>query len=327
MELLGKGAQGWPRYQLFGLTLSSNFSFATPLLEAAGAPDLSFVVTSRQGELPQGWQEREPAHRSSGRRKDGRAYLYVYHGPDYDVASFTGVADFYLWPSRIICHLHEPAYDYAVEIYFLGTVLSLWFERQGIVALHASAAVVEDHVVAFLASNTGGKTSLAATLVQAGHSLLTDDILLVEQLGSQLVGRPGYPQMRMWPDHARHFLGHAELEQVVPHLEKRRVPVGASAFGSFCNQRRPLAGIWLPLRRNSPEDSSIETLPVKGAEALIELIRHSFVGPIVESLGWQPRRLDVLSQLVREVPLFQLHYPTGMEHMSRVRRAILEDLA
>ena len=285
------------------------------------------MVATKQGELPRGWQDIDPAFTSSQRLEDGRPYLKVYHGPDFDVARFSDVADFYLWPGHIICHLLDPAFEFAVEIYFLGTVLSLWFERQGIVALHASAVEVEGQAIAFLASNTGGKSSLAATFMQAGYSLLTDDVLLIEQVGSQLLGRPGYPQMRMWPDHARHFVGNSQLEQVTPHIDKRRIPVGASGFGSFCKRQRPLACIYLPVRRNSPQENVIKKSAIKGAEALIELIRHSFVGPIVESLGWQSRRLGVLSQLVREVPLFQLQYPDGMEHISRVRQAILDHLA
>ena len=63
------------------------------------------------------------------------------------------------------------------------------------------------------------------------------------------------------------------------------------------------------------------------AEALIELIRNSFAARIVEAMGWQRERLGKLAQLVRETPIRRLRYPSGFEHLPRVRQAILDDLA
>ena len=106
-----------------------------------------------------------------------------------------------------------------MEIRLLGPVFSFWLELQGIPVLHASAVLVEGQAVAFLSSNYGGKTSLAATLMQAGHPLLTDDFLPVERGDGLYLGRPGYPTMRMWPEEAEHFLGsYEDLGLVHPAL-------------------------------------------------------------------------------------------------------------
>lgn len=322
------GGNGWPVYSLYGLSLASDFPFASYLGEGAGTSDLTFRITEAP---PTTGLTRRPADYVSPLRLDnGSSFLYVYRQDGYLVLRFTEVADFYLWPDSIVCHLLDPDYDYMVEIYLLGVVFSIWMELRGIPALHASAAVVEDRAAAFLATNSGGKSSLAATLMQAGHPLLTDDVLPLERPGETLfLGRPGYPQMRMWPDQARRFLGcYENLEIVHPAYSKRRVPVGEDGLGTLRDEPVPLACFYLPERRDSIEaGTGIEIVPVSRAEALMSLIGQSFVPRTVEALGLQKQRLGFFASLVGKVPVRRLIYPNGFDHLPNVRRAILDDLA
>lgn len=248
---------------------------------------------------------------------------------DGTLLHFPRSADFYLWPQRIVCHLLDPAAAPLVEIHFLGTAMALWLELRGIPALHASAVAVDGRAVAFTSSNGGGKSSLAAALMQAGHPLLTDDILPVERAADgTITGRPGYPTMRMWPEEARHFLGHIDgLPRVHPRLDKRRVFVGPPAgFGSFHGAPAPLACLYLPDRRDPAQwGERVEIAPVSQAQAVIELVRHSFVARLVHAAGLQPARLHLFAALVRQVPVRRLVYPSGFDHLPSVCDAILVD--
>ncbi|MSP13645.1 MAG: hypothetical protein EXR62_11905 [Chloroflexi bacterium] len=208
-------------------------------------------------------------------------------------------------------------------------MLSIWLERLGIAALHASAVVVERQAMAFLSNSGGGKSTLAGAMLQSGFPLLTDDILPIEQSGNFFLGRPGFPSMRLWPQEAQYFLGSlAGLDPVYPGTEKRRVDIGPGGFGDFCNVSVPIKCLYLPERnRLSERNTSIEIRPLSPLEGVIALVRHSFAPRIVEVLGWQPRRLDLFTQLIQQVPIRYLRYPSGFEHLPRVRDAILEDLA
>ena len=314
-------------YRLFGLALDSDFPFANRLTPAVGAPDLTFTCVP-SAPLPGDWEQTTPAYASPYRTDSDESTAYLYRLDGCDVLRFTRVADFYLWPDRIVCHLLDPAYDYLVEIRLLGPVLSFWLERRGIPALHTAAVVVEGRAVGFLSANSGGKSSLAATMMQAGYPLLTDDILPVEHSHGAFVGRAGYPQMRLWPDEARYFLGHHEgLERVHPAYSKRRVLVGTDGFGAFCDVSQPLACLYLPERRDSAEAGmEIGITPVSPRDAVIELVRHSFTPRVVEAIGLQAQRLDFFAQMVQQVPMRRLVYPSGFAHLPRVRDAILEDL-
>jgi hypothetical protein len=321
-------AENWPFYSLYGFKLASDFPFANRLAKTTGEPDLTFRLVDAPPIV--GWEDDTPAYASSP-ELDGaeESVLKVYRQGSYHILRITGVLDYYIAPDSIACYLVDPNHEYLAEIHFLGLAFSLWLEVRGIPALHASAVIVEDSAVAFLSTNKGGKSSLAAILMQAGYPLLTDDILPLERYGEKFLGRPGYPQMRMWPDQASYFLGHYEdLGIVHPAYSKRRVPVGADGLGTFCSEPAPLACFYLPERRDpSGWGEGIEISPLSPTEALMSLVGQSFVPYTVEALGLQPQRLGFFARLLSQVPVRRIVYPEGYVHLPQVRRGILSDLA
>ncbi len=317
----------WCTYHLFGFSLTSDFPFANRLAAGSSAPDLTFTCVA-SAPVAVDWAHASPLYSSPYRTDSDESVAYLYQLDACDVLRFTDVADFFVWPDFIACYLVDSTYDYMVEIRLLGPVLSFWLEKQGIPALHASAVVCEQGAVAFLSSNRGGKSSLAASLMQAGYPLLTDDILPVEHRQGRFFGHPGYPQMRLWPDEAEHFLGQSNsLEHVHPELSKRRVPVGADAFGTFCSTSQLVSCVYLPERREPADgDMEISIRPVAARDAVIELVRHSFSARMVEAAGLQAQRLNLFAQLARQVPMRRVLYPSGLEHLDTVRDVILKDM-
>lgn len=304
---------------LFGITLASDFPFASRLRDGHGAPDLTF------SSAPCGQAPALPPHG----RPVGKTAIRLFRTPDREVLRFPDVADFHLWPDRIVAQTADLAPSPLLEIHLLGTVLSYWLERRGLVTLHASAVLLEAGAAGFISTHGGGKTGLAASLMQAGHPLLSDDLLPLEERNGRFLARPGYPQMRMWPDEAIHFLGRYEdLPTVHPDLSKRRVAIGSGGpdgFGTFHGEATPLSCLYL-LDRQPDGDAPIEIREVSPRDALIELLRHSFTPLLVEAAGLQPARFDLLSRLVLQVPVKRLSYPSGFDRLPRVAEAVRRDL-
>ena len=317
----------WPRYRFFGLTLASSFSLLERVAVSGNStPDLTFTCTEVES-FPNDWTGRSPTYISPYHTREGESILRVYHQPACVVLHFTDTAEFYVWPDRIVGYQLQRAYRYQVEMWLVGTVLALWLEQKGIPVMHASAVVVENHAVAFLASSTAGKSSLAAALMQCGYPLLTDNVLPITRCGGTCLGQPGYPQMRLWPDQAEHFLGYFEnLELVHPEASKRTVPVGPEGLGGFCGVTQPLSCLYIPHRRDSEADgTAIEISPVSPRDTMIELVRYSFLTRLLTAMGLQPQRLPSLAHIARQVPMRRVMYPSGLEHLPRVCEAILED--
>lgn len=312
MDFSNDEPTGLPLYRLFGLNLASPFAFSTPLAPGRGAADFTF-----QDAPFEPWHEPEPVYRSPYLQEDGESFSSLYRLPGCEVLRFTGVVDFHLASHSIVSHLLDAGSPHLVELRLLGPVLCYWLERMGLPVLHASAVSVETGAVAFLSTHHGGKTGLAAALLQAGGTLLTDDLLALEETPAGFLARPSYPQMRMWPDEAAHFLGgYEELPLVHPDYAKRRVPVDR-----FSASSRPLRAIYLPERQ---ERSDVRIEPVSPGTAMLEIVRHSFSPYLVEAVGWQPRRLEAFSRLVKSVPIRRLLYPSGFAELPRVVEAVLQ---
>lgn len=299
-------------HRVFGLTLASGFPFAHRLAEGHGDPDLTFSLHASPLPLPPG--EGRRLYSSPWRGEDGESLAHLDRFPGTEVLRFPGTADFHLGPGQIRAHLLDPGGQELMELRLLGPVLSYWLERLGIPALHASAVRIGAGAVVFLAQSGGGKSSLAAALLQAGAALLTDDVLPVEEVDGTFLARPGYPQMRLEPDTAGRLGPAAGLAPVSPDDSKLHVPVDR-----FCDTALPLSALYVVERRPGPP----EVLPLSRRDALRELVRHSFSPYVVEAAGLQPRRLDLFARLVRQVPVRRLHCPEGLDRLESNVKTLL----
>lgn len=311
------------------MTLQSDFAFANRLAAGSSQVRVDLRFTCREtAPFPPDWQSTSPLYVSNAKTESKESSFAIYTLAEYSVIHFADTADYYLWPDQIYCHLLNPIYDYWVEIGFLGSVMSLWLELQGVLALHASAVTIFGRAVGFLGSKQGGKTSLAATLAQAGHLLLTDDILPIKRQESALWGCPGYPQMRMWLDLVEQFLeGDRDWPQVHPSLTKRRIPVGSEGLGKFCPTMQPMGCLYLPERRDaSVYGIDICITPVPPQKAMLELVYYAFAAPVLSAFAdLQSSRFCLLAEIAQRVPVRHLAYPAGYEHLPRVRAAICRD--
>jgi hypothetical protein len=278
-------------YRLLGVTVNTSFCLPKKIsVPFEVSPDLRFIRNVVES-LPFNPAGTQPVYVSPYTLPGGESLLYAYNRPEYDMLRFTHTADFYVRPNVITCYQLRRASHHHVSRWLSSTVLALWLERKGTPVFHASAV------------SCNGDTDV--------------------------VGHPGYPQMRLWADQAEHFLGHFEdLELVHPDATKRYVPVGPETLGSFCDSPRSLRCLYIPARRD-PEDTgrAIEITPLSSGEAVIELVRYSFTGRLLAGLGLQAQRLKTLAQIVQRVAVRRIADPTGMEYLPGTCDAILNDLA
>lgn len=142
---------------------------------------------------------------------------------------------------------------------FFAQTLPLAAALQGIEPLHASAVGLGGRAFAFTAASGTGKSSLAAHLVAAGATFLTDDVLALELVQNEVVAHPG-PARTSVPSHElrsmtsveRRRLGHRIGTTDKPQLE----PSPASAplpLAALCRIRRRPTFATLRLREIRPD--------------------------------------------------------------------------
>lgn len=316
-----------PIYRLFGFDVASDLPLRG-VPRSRGPARLS--VARADGATAEDPPAGEPLYTSPYRTEDGERVARLYRRAQGDVLRFAGVADFHFEPERLLVHIPASVAEERVEIRLLGPVMACWLEARGLPVLHASAVAVGEGAVGFLAGNRGGKSTLAAALMAAGHPLLADDLLAVEAAPEGFLARPAYPQMRFWPEQARRLTGTANWPRVLPGVagaEKVRVAVGQGGFGGFCPRSLPLRRLYLPRWREGEGGGGaarIEAVPPR--DGLVELLRASFVGALAEAAGWAEGRFDLLARLAAAVPLRRLVLPAGVARLPEVVAAVLADV-
>jgi hypothetical protein len=104
----------------------------------------------------------------------------------------------------------------------------------------------------------------------------------------------------------------------VQYTAKARFLAGESL--GFCNEARPLRRIY---SLGEGDAGTLEFTPLGPGEALIELVRHSFLMDIEEP-DMLARHFDRLARLVNRTCFYRLDYPRRYEALAQVRQAIIE---
>lgn len=187
--------------------------------------------------------------------------------------------------------------------------------QRGHLVLHASAVAMGDRVVAFIAEKGHGKSTMAAALHARGYSLVTDDVLVLEEQpdGPPLV-LPSYPQLKLWPDALAQAMQRVPdgLPRVHPAIEKRvaRLPNGV-------DRPLPLAALFA-LRPGE----AIQIRPLRGQEAFLELLLHTYTRVLLEQTRTSARHLQQVGHLARYVPVLALERPPGLDLLPDVVAAV-----
>jgi hypothetical protein len=209
--------------------------------------------------------------------------------------------------------------DATTQHLYLNQVLPLALSKQGKLVFHASAVEIGGVGVAFMGESGRGKSTLAASFASSGSRFLTDDGLMVEACDSGYQVMPSHPSIRLWQDSEAALI--APDTPTAPALEftsKSRFLAGETI--PFCDSPRPLRRVYF-----LGDGSALEVMfqRMRPAEALIELVKHSFLLDI-EEREMLAAHFDELSSLANLPIYYRLDYPRRYEDLAAVRQAIIE---
>ena len=312
----------WSTYYLSGHTVSSNFPFQLDLPSGEGA--VTLVLESVESLSGEDSAVGEALYVCDILNSEGVPWVQLSQASGGYLLEVVGIADFLIQPGRIACRMATEDIN-AVQTFFFHAALSFWLETRGQPVLHASSVALQDVAVAFLAFSGMGKSTLATSFLGDGGRLITDDSLPLELQDDQILAWPCHPQIKIEPQHARLLLGLETQELVVDRVsEKVHVSADQKWKGSFATSPRRLFCCYLPQRRDGLEGVAFEE--VTGADAVVELVRHSLVPRLSAGAGLSRQRSQNLSRVARLVRIRRLIYPSGINNLKLVRQAVSVDL-
>ena len=247
-------------------TMSSTFSYLAYGLGIRAAMPLPELVVGEAEEevsIRFGGVDQPPSETS----EKGSSHYRL--ASNEDCLFWQGVGSFLVQGGRDIVVDPSPGLDERMlRLFILGPILAVLLRQRGHLLLHASAVAVADEAVLFLGSSGWGKSTMAAVLHSRGHSLITDDIAVLQAEESHPMLFPGFPQLKLWPE-ALVSLGDdpETLPRWNPHFEKR----ARSASHRFPSTPLPIKRIYVLNEGDAPE-----ILPLRPQEAFMELVRHTY---------------------------------------------------
>lgn len=211
--------------------------------------------------------------------------------------------------------------------HYLQTIgLSLWLEMRGVLCIHANAIATDMGVIGVIAPSQTGKTTLTAALAARGMAMMTDDMMAVHKTVEGWKVYPGWPQVRMWPEVAQHFVKKIDnLKRVHSRFEKRIVDLREQDGLRYSNKSGLLKRLYL-LERLDSNDAAVVIEPVTAAESVMSLLQNSMLADAYRPLAIEESRLKKLALMLESVEIKRVVYPSGKEHLARVCESIEADV-
>jgi hypothetical protein len=252
---------------------------------------------------------------------DGTRWTLFFRTDAGYLLRFPALADFEvsLDGCSVRCWPAPGVSEHTVQHLYLNQILPLALSKQGKLVFHASAVDIDGAAVAFMGESGKGKSTLAASFATSGFRFLTDDGLMVESCGDGYQVMPSHPSIRLWQDSEAALI--APDTPAAPALEftsKSRFLAGAAI--PFCDTPRPLRRVYF---LGDGSASAITFQRMKPGEALIELVKHSFLLDIEEK-QMLAAHFNELSSLASQPIYCRLDYPRRYEDLAAVRQAIIE---
>jgi len=228
--------------------------------------------------------------------------------------------------TEIICMPRPGIPEDTIQHLLLDQVLPLVVNLRGGEALHASAVLASQGVVAFAGSAGSGKSTVAGSLVKEGFPFVSDDCLTLSNKGLDIYAIPAYPWLRLWDDAQEHLFGeNGKIESVAHYTRKLRVDIEDKPE-SYSTEPKPLRRLYDIV--HSPEmegRSDIVIGKLSGRDSFMALVRCAFRLDITDR-QMLTRQFQFLKRVASAVSVRRLTFPRNFQFLPAVKEAILNDM-
>lgn len=225
----------------------------------------------------------------------GRLCLTVPDIAQYDVSGGNEIS---IFPT-------PQAHPTDIRAMLFNAVLALLAHQRGLLPLHATAIRRQGRTIAFVGHAAVGKSTLAATLVQRGYELLSDDITILDTTCAAPIVVPTIRRIKLWRD----------------ALEALGIPVAGLAKNRSTQEKY----IYCPAKPDAASDSPIKlerlyilnntgltsmraVASAKERLSLTALLNFVALPGVAAALGTAAAMVRMGIDMLKEVQIYELAY-------------------
>lgn len=202
--------------------------------------------------------------------------------------------------------------------HLLGPVLSFVLQHRGKDVWHGGAITNGELTAVILGDSGAGKSTFAAAALHSGYRVITDDLVIFDRAGSDLVVRPGPARLKLFPEPGAMFLrGDRQSIPLNPFTTKRVYALDASESHDTAAR----VDLIVLLKRGD-----YELKRVSGAEGVRVMLANVFNG-----LGASSERLEsflrAASAVCERCPVYALALPNDLARLPAEAATALSQVA
>lgn len=208
--------------------------------------------------------------------------------------------------------------DVLLRSLILGQGMGILLHQMGYLVLHGSAVNMGNNAIAFIGSSGEGKSTIVAALSTKGYPVITDDILVVDfDKNNNPVLLSSFPRIKLWED-VLNLL--KKKKNLYPKIDPQFKKYSYILDKKFCEQTLPLKNIYVLGR-----DKKNIVIPIKSQEALIELIKNSYLIFLFDEYE-KEQNLIQCGKIVTNISLKHLKRSQSLESIGELVRIVEKDV-
>jgi len=206
--------------------------------------------------------------------------------------------------------------DQSIRVFLLGSALGALLMQRGYLVLHGNAFEVGDACVICVGHSGAGKSTLAASMMQVGFPIISDDVCAINDQGEII---PGFPRIKLWQDTAKKLgIETQGLRKIRPSMEKFDYPLGEQ----FCQRNLPVKALYV---LNHHNDDRFELTPITKMAKFHTFQNHSYRRKfLVGSMAH--KHIRQCGQFSKQVTMARITRPSMGFQIDALRELILEDI-
>ena len=232
--------------------------------------------------------------------------------------NWEGIGLFSVSGGNLITYQNKGADAGTLRLFLLSEVIGLILYQRGHFLLHGSAVSLAAGAAVFLGVPGAGKSTMAAAFGQAGHTVLTDDLVAIQLIDGRPYVIPAFSQYKLWKNTVDGLgIDAARLE---PSFEGATKFLVRQPLADFPQTPVALASITLLYAANSRRKNE----PIKPLHAPVELLKH-FPLPIqLLTPGYLSTHFRDALTIAQSARLYQLKRPNGFPALTQFVRSVQE---